>query len=153
MRAAARTIAAMLAASAASGAAAMPSAQEIFCADLARVLETARIGGDFIDLERSRAAPPALGFARGCRAAGDTRRHYWVCHQQFAPESMGVEALAGRVAACLPEAVRAKPGMYREAVFTLPYARIRVSEHGGPGGHVGRIAELLVEATGPRAQD
>lgn len=126
-----------------------PSDQRIFCAELRRVVAVAEDGGDFAYLERSRAAPPRLGFARGCQAAGDAKKQYWVCGQSFAPESMSRDALAARIAACLPQAVRGKASLAREAVFTLPYARIHISELGGPGAHVGRIVDLSVEALRP----
>jgi hypothetical protein len=124
-----------------------PSRQQIFCAELRRVVEVAELGGDFGYLERSRAAPPRLGFAQGCQATGDSKKQYWVCGQSFAPETMSLDNLAARIAECLPEAVRGKHGLAREAVFTLPRAQIHISELGGPGAHVGRIVELVVEAT------
>lgn len=124
----------------------MPSPQEIFCAELKRVVEVADLGGDFAYLERSRARPPGLGFDGGCRAAGDSKKQYWVCGQTFAPEEMGLDRLAARVAACLPEAVGGPRSLFHDAVFTLPYARIHISELGGPGAHVGRIVDLVVEA-------
>lgn len=123
-----------------------PSPQQIFCAELKRVVEVAELGGDFAYLERSRARPPSLGFRDGCRAAGDAKKQYWLCGQNFAPEELSRDALAARIAACLPEAVRGPPSLARDAVFTLPYARIHISELGGPGAHVGRIVDLVVEA-------
>ncbi|HET9640080.1 MAG TPA: hypothetical protein VFP12_12825 [Allosphingosinicella sp.] len=126
-----------------------PSKQQIFCAELRRVVYVAELDGDFTYLERSRAAPPRLGFANGCQATGDEKKQYWLCGQNFAPESLSRDALAARVAACLPEAVRGPPGLARDALFTLPYARIHISELGGPGAHVGRIVELVVEAIPP----
>jgi hypothetical protein len=126
-----------------------PSRQEIFCAELKRVVEVAELGGDFTYLERSRAAPPSLGFAHGCQATGDEKKRYWACGQSFAPDHLSRDALAERISACLPDAVRGQASLAREAVFTLPYARIHVSELGGPGAHVGRIVELSVEALRP----
>lgn len=126
--------------------AAPPSKQQIFCAELKRVVEVAELGGDFAYLERSRAAPPRLGFAQGCQATGDSKKQYWVCGQSFAPEALSRDALAQRISICLPDAVRGQASLAREALFTLPYARIHVSELGGPGAHVGRIVELVVEA-------
>lgn len=127
----------------------MPSRQQIFCAELRRVVYVAELGGDFTYLERSRAAPPRLGFTNGCQATGDEKKQYWLCGQNFAPESLSRDALAARVAACLPEAVRGPPSLARDALFTLPYARIHISELGGPGAHVGRIVELVVEMIPP----
>jgi hypothetical protein len=135
--------AAMLAPGAAG--AQVPSPQRIFCADLKRVVEVAALGGDFASLERSRAAPPRLGFGH-CQATGDETKQYWVCGQNFAPEEMSRDHLAARVAACLPDAVRGPGSLARDALFTLPAARIHISELGGPGAHVGRIVELVVEA-------
>jgi hypothetical protein len=146
------SVAVALAASAAAGAA-TPSRQDIFCAELRRVVNVAELGGDFTYLERSRAAPPRLGFRDGCRATGDARKRYWACSQSFAPAAMGLDALAGRVAACLPEAVRTAPTLARDALFTLPYARIHISELGGPGAHVGRIVQLVVEAVDTSQSD
>jgi hypothetical protein len=122
-----------------------PSKQEIFCSDLRRVAEVAELGGDFAWLERSRAAPPRLGFP-SCQATGDEKKRYWLCGQSFAPEAMGRDALDARIAGCLPEAVRGPRSLARDALFTLPYARIHVSELGGPGAHVGRVVELVAEA-------
>jgi len=126
-----------------------PSSQQIFCAELRRVVEVAELEGDFTYLERSRAAPPTLGFRDGCRATGDEKRHYWHCGQNLAPEEMSRDALAARIAECLPDAVRSRSGLTRDAVFTLPHARIHVSELGGPKAHVGRIVALTVEAVRP----
>ena len=136
--------AAMLAPGAAG--AQIPSRKEIFCAELKRVVEVAELDGDFTYLERSRAAPPRLGFRHGCRSTGDQKKQYWLCGQSFAPEEMSRDALAARVADCLPEAGRGQGSLARDALFTLPYARIHISELGGPGAHVGRIVELVVEA-------
>jgi hypothetical protein len=145
MRRVAIVAAAALLAPGAAGAE-IPSKQAIFCAELKRVAEVAELGGDFAYLERSRAAPPRLGFAQGCQATGDENKQYWLCGQSFAPDEMSRDALAARVAACLPDAARGIGSLARDAVFTLPYARIHISELGGPGAHVGRIVELVVEA-------
>jgi len=109
-------------------------------------VKIAELGGDFAYLERSRAAPPRLGFRDGCQATGDSKKQYWHCGQNFAPESLSRDALAQRIADCLPKAVRGHSSLARDAAFTLPYARIHISEIGGPGAHVGRIVELTVEA-------
>jgi hypothetical protein len=118
-----------------------------FCGGLERVIEAARHEGGFRHLEQSRAAPPHLDFRHGCRATGDSKRRYWLCHQNLAPAQMSRDALAGRVAACLPQAVRSTGDYGREAIFDLPHAQIRVSERGGPRAKVGRIVTLVVEAT------
>ncbi|HEX8125980.1 MAG TPA: hypothetical protein VF548_10400 [Allosphingosinicella sp.] len=117
-----------------------------FCWGLKRVVEAAQYEGGFVGLERSRAAPPHLGFRHGCRATGDQRRQYWLCNQNLAPPELSLESLAAQTADCFAEAVRSKDSPGREAVFTLPYARIRISERGGPRAHVGRIVTLVVEA-------
>lgn len=118
-----------------------------FCHGLERVVDAARDEGGFLFLERARAAPPHLDFRHGCRATGDEKRQYWLCTQNLAPAEMSRDALAARVAACLPAAVRSTGDYGREAVFTLPHARIRIDEHGGPKAKVGRIVQLVVEAT------
>ena len=123
-----------------------PSKQRIFCSELRRVLEVAEHDGDFTYLERSRAAPPRFGFRHGCQATGDERRQFWICSQSLAPEEMSRDALARRIAECLPEAVRGRNGITRDAVFTLPHARIRITELGGPKAKAGRIVELVVES-------
>jgi hypothetical protein len=117
-----------------------PSRQQIFCAELKRVVEVAELDGDFTDLERSRAAAPRLGF-RNCFAAA---RPAWYCHQSLAPEPLSLAGLTASTAACLPEAARTLSSRH-EAVFTLPYARIRITEYGGPRAHVGRIVSYRVE--------
>ena len=123
-----------------------PSKQQIFCAELRRVVEVAELGGDFTYLERSRAAPPRFGFVHGCQATGDEKKQYWICSQSLAPENMSRDALAARVALCLLEAVRSRNGITNDAVFTLPQVRISISELGGPGAKVGRMVTFVVEA-------
>lgn len=117
-----------------------------FCHGLERVIEAAGQEGGFRWLERARAAPPHLGFRHGCRATGDDKRQYWLCSQNLAPEELSRDNLAARIAACLPEAIRGPRTLTRDAVFTLPRARIRISEFGGPRAKVGRIVTLSVEA-------
>ena len=126
-----------------------PSAQQIFCAQLNRTVQVAQMDGDFTYLERSRAAPPHFGFRYGCRAHAATQRlpAAWWCHQSLAPEELSLASLAGRTAACLPNAVRSRGPHYdRQAIFTLPRVRITIEESGGPGAHVGLIATFRVEA-------
>ena len=125
-----------------------PSPQQIFCAELERVVQVAQMDGDFTYLERSRAAPPSFGFHHGCRAQAATARSLaaWWCHQSLAPEELSLASLAGRTAACLPNAVRSRGDYGREAIFTLPRARILIEESGGPRAHVGLIATFRVEA-------
>lgn len=126
-----------------------PSPQQIFCAELKRAMAVAELDGDFTYLERGRAAPPRLGFAHGCRATGNASKRYWLCNQSLAPDELSRDRLAARISACLPEAGRTDRRPRRETVFALPYAEIRISESGGPGAHVGRIVELVVEAKRP----
>lgn len=114
-----------------------------FCIDLDRILRTAGLGGDFVGMQRNRAAPPRLGFDHCFPAAG--RPPSWYCHQTMAPERLGLGPLAASTADCVPEA-RREPSLDDEAVFTLPYARITIREDGGPTAHVGRIASYRVEA-------
>ncbi len=120
-----------------------------FCHGLERVIEAARDEGGFLGLERARAAPPHLDFRHGCRATGDEKRQFWLCNQNLAPAEMSRDALAARVAACLPQAVRSQGAYGRETIFDLPGAQIRISERGGPRAKVGRIVTLVVEATPP----
>jgi hypothetical protein len=127
---------------------AQPVSQD-FCHGLKRIVDAARDEGGFLFLERARAAPPHFGFRHGCRATGDRKRQYWLCTQNLAPAEMSRDALAARVAACLPQAARSTEGYGDTAVFTLPHARIRISERGGPRAKVGRIVQLVVEATAP----
>jgi hypothetical protein len=117
-----------------------------FCDGLNRVIDSARDDGGFLFLERAHGAPPHLGFRHGCRATGDSKRQYWLCTQNLAPAEMSRDALAERVAACLPEAVRSTSDYGHEAVFALPHAQIRINERGGPRAKVGRIVQLVVEA-------
>jgi len=122
-----------------------PSDQELFCADLQRVLEDA--GGDqpFHLLENGRAAPPTLGFAGGCRRSGDARQYFWLCTQTLAPPELSLRSLVERTRACLPDAPR--PAMNRVfARFDLPNAVIRIDERGTERSHVGRSVTLIVEA-------
>jgi hypothetical protein len=120
-----------------------------FCHGLERVVDAARDEGGFLGLERARAAPPHLDFRRGCRATGDSKRQYWLCTQTLAPAAMSRDALAARVAACFPQAVRSQGDYGHETIFDLPSAQIRISERGGPKAKVGRIVTLVVEATPP----
>ena len=128
-----------------------PSEQQIFCAELNRVVQVAQMDGDFTYLERSRAAPPTFGFRHGCRARAAAERlpAAWWCHQSLAPDSLSLAGLAGRTAACLPNAVRSEGRYGREAIFTLPRVRILIEESGGPRAHVGLIATFRVEAVRP----
>ena len=125
-----------------------PSEQQIFCAELNRVVQVAQMDGDFTYLERSRAAPPDFGFRHGCRAQAATPRSpaAWWCHQSLAPPELALASLAGLTAACLPSAVRSRGRYGDEAIFTLPRARIVIEESGGPRAHVGLIATFRVEA-------
>jgi hypothetical protein len=68
----------------------------------------------------------------------------WHCHQTLAPDHLSVGFLAASTAACLPAAARAVSSD-DEATFTLPHARIRITEYGGPRAHVGRIVTYRVE--------
>ena len=127
-----------------------PNEQDLFCADLQRVLEDA--GGDqpFHLLENGRAAPPTLGFADGCRRSGDARQYFWLCSQNLAPDWLSLPSLMERVHACLPDAP--PPAFNRRfARYELPNAVIRINEAGGPRAHVGRIVTFIVEA--PSAAD
>jgi hypothetical protein len=136
----------MVAAAAAAVIAQAPASaapRDRFCIDLDRVLRTAELGGDFVGMQRQRSAPPRLGFGHCFPAAG--RLPSWYCHQTMAPDGLGLDRLAASTAACRPEAKR-EPSSGDEAVFTLPYARIRIREDGGPRAHVGRIASYRVEA-------
>jgi hypothetical protein len=117
-----------------------------FCQGLERVVAAARDEGGFLSLERARAAPPHLDFRHGCRATGDENKQFWLCTQNLAPAQMSRDALTARVAACLPAAVRSTGDYGHESVFTLPHARIRISERGGPRAKVGRIVTLVIEA-------
>lgn len=142
MKLAGATAAAAALLAAGPAAAEPPSRADIFCAELLRTVEVAELDGDFTYLERSRAAPPRLGF-RKCFAAASARPA-WHCHQTMAPDHLSVDALAERTGACLPAAERTLSGD-DEAVFTLPRARIRITGSGGPRAHVGRIVTYRVE--------
>jgi hypothetical protein len=135
-------------AAAAAGQAQNGRVRQDFCQALNRVVQVAQMDGDFTFLERSRAAPPHFGFRHGCRAfsATATTPAAWDCHQNLAPAELALDSLAGRTAACLPSAVRSRGRWGREAIFTLPRARISIHERGGPGAHVGRIVSFRVEA-------
>ena len=128
-----------------------PTAQQIFCAELNRVVQVAQMDGDFTYLERSRAAPPHFGFRHGCRADGASQGSpaAWWCHQSLAPEELSLASLSALTATCLPSAVRSRGRWARQAIFTLPRVRIVIEESGGPRAHVGRIATFRVEAVRP----
>jgi hypothetical protein len=66
------------------------------------------------------------------------------------PAHLSLEALAAATAECLPEAERTRERWGRQVTFTLPGARILISESGGPGAKVGRIVAYRVEAVGTR---
>lgn len=120
----------------------------VFCAQLRRIVAAADDEEPFLALEMARPAPPRLGFRQGCGRAGDARRHYWACSQTLAPDWLAAARLAERTRRCLP-AARALPVEFqREFRFALPGAEIRISEHGGPRAHVGRVVSFVVEATG-----
>ena len=139
--------ASIAAAALAAPAPALAEPRDRFCIELDRLLRTAERGGDFVMLQRSKAAPPRLGFDHCFPAAGS--RPSWYCHQTLAPEHLSLESLTGRTAACVPEAVRSTGRYGRQAIFTLPHARISIDERGGPRAKVGRIASFRVEALRP----
>jgi hypothetical protein len=128
-------------------AAARPTDLELFCHDLGRVVDAAGEEGGFDHLQRSRAAPPTLGFERGCQGHGGAEGGSWFCHQSLAPADLSRDSLEHKTAACLTEAVR-EPGRWPSlsVSFALPNARITIEESGGPGAHVGRIVTFIVEA-------
>ena len=144
---------ALLGATAAEAQRARPTQAELFCRDLKRVVKAARHEGGFVDLQRSRAAPPRLGFRPGsCRAheATNTLPSAWSCHQQLAPDHLSLASLDANTASCLPEAKRERGRWGRTVTFTLPGARILITQSGGPGAKVGRISGYRVEAVGAR---
>lgn len=145
------TIAAAALAATGSAQAQPPSAQQIFCSELNRVVQVAQMDGDFAWLERSRPAPPRFGFRHGCRAqaATATQPAAWWCHQNLAPEELSLNSLAARTAACLPSAARSRGRWGGEAIFTLPRARIVIEQSGGPRAKVGRIVTFRIEAVRP----
>ncbi len=123
-----------------------PTEAQLFCHDLKRLV---RHAPDFEFMFKARPAPPWLGFQPGsCRAHAATATLppvYW-CSQQLAPQHLGMESLAARTAACLPDAKRVKTPYGREALFETPEVRILISESGGAGAKVGRIVGIRVEA-------
>ena len=141
---------ALAAAMAAGAAQAQPPAPPdgAFCAELQRIVAAADDEEPFLALERPRPSPPTLGFRYGCGRAGDARRHYWACSQTLAPDWLGAARLVERTRRCLPEARALPVEHHREFRFDLPGAEIRISEHGGPSAHVGRVVSFTVEATG-----
>lgn len=134
-----------------------------FCRDLRKVVLIAERGGGFVRLERGRAAPPRLGFGEcwatrvapgeetgpryrnggpGLRRPG---RDSWYCRQDLADLRFSVQDLATLTAACLPDSERLKWSA-DEAVFTLPYARIRIRELGGSRPWIGRVVSYQIKA-------
>jgi hypothetical protein len=125
---------------------AKPAEAQLFCHDLKRLV---RAAPGFELMFKARPAPPWLGFRPGtCRAhaANETLPAAYWCSQQLAPEHLALESLAAKTAACLPGAKRVKTNYWREAVFETPRVRILITESGGPGAKVGRIAGYRVEA-------
>lgn len=117
-----------------------------FCHGLKRLLREAP---DFVGMYNAHPAPPWLGFRPGaCRAYAGTEKHSaaYDCHQHLAPAHLSLESLAAATAQCLPEAERTRGRWARDETFTLPGARILISESGGPGAKVGRIVGFRVEA-------
>jgi hypothetical protein len=124
-----------------------PNTQDLFCHDLGRIIAAAAETPEpFYSLERSAAAPPRLGFTH-CFRAGDSRRAYWHCHQNLAPDHLSAERLTALTRACLPEAVALPSEMRRETRFRLRDLEIIISETGGPRAHVGRVVSYIVAAT------
>ena len=128
---------------------ARPTQAELFCHDLKRVVQASSYETRFEHLERSRAAPPWLGFRPGgCRAYAGTDKYpaAWQCHQHLSPAHLTAKTLTDMTAACLPKAKRVEARGWREAGFETPRVRIHISESGGPGAKVGRIVRYRVEA-------
>lgn len=130
-------------------ASAQPTDDDLFCHDLQRIVAAADEEIPFYSLERSAAAPPTLGFSTPCRANGAGRQRAWVCGQSLAPESLSIQSLASRTAACLPQARHQIFATWQQTEFRLPNAIIRISESGGRGAHVGRIVSYSVDAIAP----
>ena len=152
-----KRVAAVLAGAALLGAGAAdaqrPTQAQLFCHDLKRVVKAAGYEDGFDYLQRSRAAPPWLGFRPGaCRAheATETLPAAWWCHQQLAPEHLSLESLDSNTASCLPQAKRERGRWGGSVTFTLPGARILITQSGGPRAKVGRISGYRVEAVRSR---
>lgn len=120
------------------------SSDRALCRDLERVV---RAAPDFGFLERAHPAPPRFGFRNGCRASAAVGASpaSWRCHQQLAPEELGLERLTERLARCMGGAVPAERSV-RHSLFILPKLRISVEQIGGPRAKVGRIVTLSFEA-------
>ena len=117
-----------------------------YCHGLKQLLREAP---DFVGVHDAHPNPPWLGFRPGaCRAFAGTETYpaAWDCHQHLAPAHLSLQTLAAATAACLPEAEQSRGRWGRDSTFTLPGARILISESGGPGAKVGRIVGLRVEA-------
>lgn len=143
-------MAAMMAMAAGTAQAQPPALSDAsFCAQLRRIVAAADDDEPFRALEIARPNPPTLGFRHGCVRSGGERQYFWLCTQNLAPETMGRERLAAATRACLPDARRIPldyPQSVRAIHFRLPNATIRISDHGGPGAHVGLSVTYVVAA-------
>jgi hypothetical protein len=112
---------------------------EIFCAELERIVAAAAEDVPFASLERSAAAAPRLGFPSGCGADGAGRHRTLLRSQRFAPDTLGIQSLVARTAACLPEAEHVIFATWRETMFRLP----RATEGRRAGGACGADGQLF----------
>lgn len=139
-----------------------PAAPDSFCADLARIVAAARARPPFGALPRhgTDEARPMFGFRGPCGVTDDRDgSRIFVCSDPLRPAELSWYSLAGRIAACLPEAApgRALHGGYPEARamdFRLGRVLIGLSEGGhytAAGGRLSlRVSIVRLGARGGR---
>jgi hypothetical protein len=105
-----------------------------FCADLRSLAAAAEESPAFGSLAGS--------YCMVSRPAGIA----FLCTRSLAPPELATGPLVERMKQCLPGAVVTK-GEYPMDSTRVVHGRLRmeISEHGGPGAHVGRIVTVYIE--------
>lgn len=114
-----------------------PTAPDDFCGELDRASSAVRAG-------RVDQLPKATSHGFGFNFCGVQGPGYF-CQQALAPPSLSLDLLSASIVACRPSLVRTTPKSRELATFEGDGVRIRITESGARGAHVGRIVSLVIE--------
>ena len=92
---------------------AQPAKLDPFCDELVQVIRAAGETPPFASFPMltGRRGPPMLGFPSGCGRQPEARQGpAFICYRQLPPPELRVDALADRIARCLPAAERLPDG-------------------------------------------
>ena len=132
---------AMAAALAASGAQAETA--DPFCTDIQRLALSA---GETVPFQ-SMAGASLWSLLGSYCAVDDPASPKFLCTRSLAPPGVSRTLLSAKIQACLPGASVTSVGDWRdESLIRHGRLAIRVTEHGAPRAHVGRIVTLYISA-------